>query len=161
MSLLKSWSRATKVLGGTKPKRLSYYLKHIRELVEGGFKMATPEMATEYDKLWYRHNDCFPWVEDRKSTYPSIRKTKPTLGMFHYGTHDRSEGIYDAITSLVGIHKVDIEAGKAWLMPVFDDEEYVSWEFDIVVGTEAEVLALVKAVVAKAMVDKEKLLATS
>lgn len=141
---MSQWSKLREQFVGIKREhRLPWYDRHIRELVLAGFKLATAEMETLYEQMMGEHG-----YELRQSTYPQISETKPNqYGLYAYGTHDRSEQIDDAITALAELHKSDIAADKAWLMPVLDDDEYVSWEFDIAVGTEQEVLETLRRAV--------------
>lgn len=156
-SIAKQWAKIATKMADTGPKpRLSYYLRRIRELVEGGFKLATPAHAALFEKLAFevpegpdsKYTYC-PWSDFRPNT-TSIQKTEPKYGgLFSYSTHDRSERIEEAVESLLEVHKKAIKKGQAWLMPVYDDKEYIGWDFDIVEGTEDEVTAKLEKIVAE------------
>jgi hypothetical protein len=144
------WTKLRERLSGTKVGRLPWFQRHIRDLNEAGFQLADADMETAYCDLVGSYSEEYGcWLyyesEDRKSTYPQITRTTPNrYGFFAYGTHDRSENIQDAIDKMAELHADDIKASRAWLMPVLDDDEYVSWEFDIAIGTKEDVVAMIK-----------------
>jgi len=136
---MSTWSEYREEFANLKSEEPSFYKSKIRELVLAGFKLADAEMEQLYGELvGDRDDDDFiSWyLENRKSTYPQIRKTKPHHGIYMYGTHDRSESVEDAIVEMGRLHK----GTEAWVMPVFDDQEYVSFEFDVIVGSREDVL---------------------
>lgn len=143
MGITSKWAKVSEQLGPTKPKRLPYFTRTIRSLTEAGFKLATPAMAEAYEKAIGKYDKetlCWPYFEERSAA--SIARTEANrLGLFAYSTHSRSENIEDAIDELARIHAKDIRAGRAWLMPVLDDKECVSWDFDIAVGDEQTIIA--------------------
>jgi hypothetical protein len=138
-----TWAQLREKCANTKRQTENYYTRQIINLVRAGFKMADEEMEKlytilmgEYDNETYE----FPLFTDRKSTYPQIRKTEPTNGIYQYGTHSRCENIDEAIKTLAELHKND----EAWLMPVLDDDEYVSFELDVIVGSREEVINILR-----------------
>ena len=144
-----AWSELREKFADVKPGTFDFYTQRIHELVLAGFKLADAEMEELYTKLVGEYDNetyCWPYFEDRSSTYPAIRQTKPQgfnglpvdggVGVFAYGTHDRAERVEEAIIHMGYLHLND----EAWVMPVMDDEEYVSWDFDVIVGSREEVI---------------------
>ena len=114
-----------------------YYKSVINALKKSGFKLADDEMAEIYSKFAFA--DGYPyWHDDLPASIRSTEKNK--YGFYSYSNHERSGGILGAIMYLSELH----EGQEAWLMPVRDDGEYVSFCFDIAVGTREEVLETLK-----------------
>lgn len=146
-----TWDEILTALGGTKRiKRQSHYVKKIRSLAEAGFRLATPAIATAYASAGMRdYNEelgCVPAAEYLGCNDTYIKRKPPNeFGFYSYSTHDRSEHVDEAIDALAALHSADIDAERAWLLPVYDNDEYTSWDFDVAVGTEEEVVALLIA----------------
>jgi hypothetical protein len=110
-----------------------YFDQTIRRIYDAGANLATPEMEAlaPADMLWERFaSGC----ED---------EPRPE-GVVRFCNHERS----GSITAFIDFTIVPWikENGEVWLLPVFDDEEYISWDLFFVVGTEAEVLEKLKAI---------------
>ena len=114
-----------------------YYKSVINALRNAGFKLADDEMAEIYSKFAFA--DGYPyWHDDLPASIRSTEKNK--YGFYSYSNHERSGGILGAILYLSELH----EGQEAWLMPVFDDGEYISFCFDIAIGPREEVLETLK-----------------
>jgi hypothetical protein len=113
-----------------------YYLSVLRSAYNAGVDLATPEMAA----IWPYDN----W--DAYYGLAEICETKgPVGGIIWLENHERTKPIEDFIrhnlTEWVEERLTEMEGeGGVWLMPVFDDEEYVSWNFFFMLGTEEAVV---------------------
>lgn len=114
-----------------KPVSCPYYDQTIRRIYDAGANLATSEMADlgPAQTLWERFGS------------GGEHEPRPE-GLVRFCNHERSQPITVFIDFT--IEKWIKESGEVWLLPVFDDEEYVSWDFFFMVGTEEEVLEKLK-----------------
>jgi hypothetical protein len=104
----------------------NHYSTTLRRIYDRGANLATPEMAD----LWPAKEI---WQGDRE--VPEFAHQR--------SNHERSHPV-EVYIDFPLAEWIKEQDGEVWLMPVFDDEEYVSWEFIFVVGTEEEVLEKLK-----------------
>jgi len=124
-----NWNELRKETHGSPRFSPGHFGQTIRRIYDRGANLATPEMVA----LW----DPISWDELQNGTY------KQPLYVEDFHWHERSGPIEMVIDNEIA--EWIKEQGEVWLMPVEDDEEYVSWDFYFVVGTEAEVLNKLKA----------------
>jgi hypothetical protein len=101
-----------------------HYSVTLRRIYDRGANLATPEMAA----LWPGETT----KERCEGTW------KPPACAHPFENHERSQPV-EAFIDFTLAEWIE-KKGEVWLMPVFDDKEYVSWDFYFVVGTEEQVL---------------------
>lgn len=114
-----------------RPEIKDWYTNQITRLYNLGFNLATDQMIDLYesldpDELW-----------DVSLPYEKITAFRQWHAMC---THDRSQHVDQATNQLAEHFSKEIKKGEAWLLPVYDDEEYVLWIFEVAVGSEKEVV---------------------
>ena len=115
-----------------KPVTDMHYDQVIRRIYDAGANLATSEMAdlAPAQAMWEIYGS---GCDDEQ---------RPE-GIIRLYTHARSEMIEVFIDYTIR-KWIGEQKGDVWLLPVFDDEEYVSWDFFFMVGTREEVIKKLK-----------------
>lgn len=134
-----SWNDTVKSINNGE-KLNNYYGRVIRNMADG-LNLATPEMTKAYTPnlpgVEGEAGEMFYVLEACASSAPEGKQIGPAVVMEN---HERSNPI-DVIVQIL----TDKYRGKqAWLMPVADNQEYVSWTFVIIEGKEEEILSKIE-----------------
>jgi len=113
-----NWNELRKEIHGSPRFSPGHFGQTIRRIYDRGANLATPEMVARWVS---------PTFEERMNgTY------EPPSYVKHFQWHERGGPIEMVIDGTLAAWIK--EQGEVWLMPVTDDEEYVSWDFYFVVG---------------------------